>query len=66
MSSTQNSRLELVLVAAILLLLLLIVDNEIAGGTEQQVCDVGADYSLGVEDYAEAIRLHVQVVHKFP
>jgi Flp pilus assembly protein TadD len=66
MSSNQNSSIELVLVAAILLLLLLIVDNEIAGGTEEQVCDVGADYSLGVEDYADALRLHLQVVHKFP
>ena len=38
----------------------------IAGGDEQQVCDVGADYSLGVENYLEAIRLHVEVVRKQP
>jgi Flp pilus assembly protein TadD len=66
MSSNQNSRVELVLVAAILLLLLLIVDNEIAGGTEEQVCDVRADYVLGIEDYPEAIRLHAEVVRKAP
>jgi Flp pilus assembly protein TadD len=38
----------------------------IASGAEQQVCDVGADYYLGVEDYLEAIRLHVEVVRKQP
>lgn len=37
-----------------------------ASGAEQQVCDVGADYYLGVEDYLEAIRLHVEVVRKQP
>jgi tetratricopeptide (TPR) repeat protein len=66
MSSNQNSRVELVLVAAILLLLLLIVDNGIAGGTEEQVCDVRADYVLGIEDYPEAILLHAEVVRKAP
>ncbi len=38
----------------------------IASGAEQQVCDVGADYYLGVEDYLEAIRLHVEVARKQP
>ncbi len=38
----------------------------IASGAEQQVCDVGADYYLGVKDYLEAIRLHVEVVRKQP
>ena len=33
---------------------------------EQQVCDVRADYALGVEDYREAIRLHAEVVHEHP
>jgi tetratricopeptide (TPR) repeat protein len=37
-----------------------------ADGREQQVCDVGADYALGVEDYPEAIRLHLQVVREHP
>ncbi len=33
-----------------------------AGGDEQEVCDVGADYSLGIEDYSEAIRRHVEIL----
>ena len=37
-----------------------------AGGDEQQVCDVAADYALGVEDYSEAIRLHAEVVRERP
>ncbi len=54
----------MVLVAVILLLLLLIVTNATAGGAEEQVCDVGADYSLGIEDYSETIRRHVEVVRE--
>ncbi len=52
--------------AAILLLSLSIACNAIAGGAEEQVCDVRADYALGVEDYSEAIRLHAEVVRKYP
>ena len=33
---------------------------------EEQVCDVRADYALGVENYPEAIRLHAEVVRKHP
>jgi Flp pilus assembly protein TadD len=40
--------------------------NAVARGADQQVCDVGADYSLGVEDYTKAIRLHREVVRRFP
>jgi hypothetical protein len=29
-----------------------------ACGVEQRVCDVGADYALGVQDYSEAIRVN--------
>jgi tetratricopeptide (TPR) repeat protein len=50
--------------SAILPLLLGIAYNASAGGSEQQVCDVGADYALGIEDYPEAIRLHAEVVRK--
>ena len=53
----------LVFTATIVLLLLLTGGNSIAGVTEEQVCDVSADYSLGVEDYSEAIRCHVQVLN---
>ncbi len=67
MSINQNSRVQVVLVAtAVLLLSLRIAGNAIAGGTEEQVCDVGADYSLGIEDYSETIRRHVEVVREHP
>jgi tetratricopeptide (TPR) repeat protein len=52
--------------AAIVLLSLGIAPIANAGGGEQQVCDVGADYMLGVEDYPRAIRLHAEIVHKHP
>src|SRR5277367_632793 len=66
MSRNQNTRFDLVLAAAILLLSLRIAGNANAGGTEEQVCDVGADYSLGIEDYSETIRRHVEVVREHP
>jgi len=53
-------------VAAILLLSLGIARIACAGGGEQQVCDIRADYALGVEEYTEAIRLHAEVVRKHP
>jgi hypothetical protein len=37
-----------------------------AGGIEHQICHVAADYSLGAEDYPEAIRLHNEVVREHP
>jgi Flp pilus assembly protein TadD len=43
-----------------------IARNATAGGGEQQVCDVHADYALGIEDYSQAIRLHEEVVRKHP
>jgi Flp pilus assembly protein TadD len=52
--------------AAVLLLALYQACNAIAGGAEEQVCDVDADYALGIEDYAEAVRLHLQVVSNHP
>jgi Flp pilus assembly protein TadD len=56
----------LVFTATVFLLSFLIGGNSIAGVAEEQVCDVGADYSLGVEDYSEAIRRHVQVLNEHP
>ena len=35
-------------------------------GSEQQICDLGADYALGVEHYSAAIRLHAEVVRRHP
>jgi len=55
-----------VIMVTVLLLSLWIGSNSIAGVAQGQVCDVGADYSLGVEDYSEAIRRHVEVVRKHP
>jgi Flp pilus assembly protein TadD len=54
------------LAAAVLLLSMGFSRIASAGGGEQQVCDVGADYALGVEDYPEAIRLHREVVRTHP
>ena len=51
---------------AILMLSLGIARIASADGDEQQVCDVRADYALGVEDYSEAIRLHTEVIRKHP
>jgi len=56
----------LTIAATILLLSFWTPTDAIAGGAERQVCDVGADYSLGAEDYSAAIRRHVEVVRKYP
>jgi len=52
--------------AVILLVSLGIASNASTGEGEEQVCDVHADYALGVEDYSEAIRLHIEVLRKHP
>jgi tetratricopeptide (TPR) repeat protein len=65
--SSQNIRSQLVLVAgAIALLYPWIGCNVFAGETEAQICDIRADYALGIEDYPEAIRLHAEVVRRAP
>ena len=51
---------------AIVLLSLGIACFTAAGGGERQICDVGADYALGGEDYPAAIRLHTAVVREHP
>jgi Flp pilus assembly protein TadD len=55
-----------VAIAAAILPLLWSPGKSIAGTVDDPVCDVGADYSLGVEDYPEAIRLHREVLRKHP
>src|SRR5271156_3912108 len=56
-----------VIIAVVISLLSFWIPNDAnAGGVEQQVCDVSADYSLGFEDYSETIRRHVDVVRKHP
>ncbi len=57
----------LVTITATMLLLSVWIPNVgFAGGDEQQVCDVGADYFLGIEDYSEAMRRHVEIVRRDP
>jgi Flp pilus assembly protein TadD len=56
----------LVFTASVVLVSFLVGDNSIARVAEEQVCDVAADYSLGVEDYSETIRRHVQVLNEHP
>jgi hypothetical protein len=51
---------------ATLLLSLSIACIASAGRTKQQVCDIRADYGLGIADYPEAIRLHAQVARNHP
>jgi tetratricopeptide (TPR) repeat protein len=53
-------------ITAFLLLSLAIGTDSFAGANDGQVCDVDADYSLGVEDYSETIRRHVEVVRQHP
>lgn len=62
--TTQVERRFVVFV--ILLIALLIWRNAIAGGHEEQVCDVNADYALGSEDYPRAIRFHRDILRKSP
>jgi tetratricopeptide (TPR) repeat protein len=38
----------------------------IANTTDEQVCDSKADYFLGIENFEETIRLHHEVLKKFP
>ncbi len=55
------------LVATVALLLALWIPTPaLAGEAAPQVCDVDADYYLGVEDYSQAIRRHVDVVRAHP
>jgi len=66
MNEMVNTRAFSLLRPAILLLSVGIACIASAGGIEHQICDVGADYSLGVEDYPRAIRLHNEVVRQHP
>jgi hypothetical protein len=52
--------------AGILLMSLWISGDALAGKDANQVCDVTADYFLGIENYAEAIRVHLTVLGKHP
>jgi Flp pilus assembly protein TadD len=62
----MRTRNRIAFAAAILLLSPGVACIARAGGGDQQVCDVAADYALGVEDYPKAIRLHAEVVRERP
>lgn len=56
----------MMIATTVLLLSLWIPSGASAGVTEQQGCDVHADYYLGIEDYSEAIRRHIEILRKDP
>jgi hypothetical protein len=62
----MSSRNRIAFGTVILLLSLGVARIGCAGGAEQEVCNLGADYALGLEDYPAAIRLHAEVVRKRP
>ena len=55
-----------VIFAAILLMSAGVTFKAIAGSRAAQVCDVDADYALGLEDYRLAIRRHTDVLRLDP
>jgi len=67
MFSHQPSQVKPSLIVVVILLISSpICRQDTASGAEGQVCDVNADYSLGVENYGEAIRLHREILRKNP
>jgi tetratricopeptide (TPR) repeat protein len=52
--------------AAALLFSLDIAHAASADGDKSEICDVKADYALGIEDYPEAISLHTELVREHP
>ena len=67
MFSHQPSQVKPSLIVVVILLISSpICRQATASGAEDQVCDVNADYSLGVENYGEAIRLHREILRKNP
>jgi len=57
---------ESVNIITLLLTVLIATAPAASGGTKDQVCNVAADYMLGLENYPEAIRLHQQVLAQHP
>jgi tetratricopeptide (TPR) repeat protein len=66
MLRNENSNLTLLLVLVAILLILTLARRAAAVEPEGLVCDIRADYALGVEDYKEAIRLHREILRKDP
>jgi hypothetical protein len=66
MNKTFNRRSHCVAVFTIPLLSAGAPLNAIGSESDAQICDAGADYPLGMEDYREAIRLHADVLRRHP
>ena len=66
MLSHRNFWLRLSAAAAALLFSLGVAQGVYAGAAESEICDVEADYALGMENYPEAIRLHAELVRRHP
>jgi tetratricopeptide (TPR) repeat protein len=54
------------MVALVLMISPCLTGAALAKVAGEQVCDIGADYALGMEDYPQAIRLHLAVLRKHP
>src|SRR5690348_2573447 len=61
-SRHENATVTLLLILVVIFLILSLVRRAGAIEPEALICDVRADYALGVEDYREAIRLHREVL----
>jgi len=59
---SQNGRPLLRLMVISTALLFLHVASAWAGSSDKEICDVDADYSLGLEDYPAAIRAHLALL----
>ena len=65
MFDSQQIRLVLI-VLAMTLMSSLICRRTAAAELESDICDVQADYFLGVEDYRKAILIHREILHRHP
>jgi tetratricopeptide (TPR) repeat protein len=62
----RDSWLRIAALAAVLLFSQGIAHAASASAAKSEICDVEADYALGVENYPEAIRLHTELVREHP
>jgi tetratricopeptide (TPR) repeat protein len=66
MLSHPDSWLRIGALAAVLLFAPDIANPASAGAAKSEICDVEADYALGIENYPEAISLHTELVREHP
>jgi tetratricopeptide (TPR) repeat protein len=67
MIGRRDSQLRSAAIAAVALLFSLSIAHKAAAGTaKSEICDVDADYALGIEDYPKATRLHAELVREHP